>query len=191
MVGFASSTSNGEATITTTAAAVPEKSTAAATSDRNRYIGRSVYWSPEEQSLLEKLLPRYASYNLVQRYAKIAVKLHGEKTIYDVALRVRWMNGKAVCQQVKPSSDASNHSNGLDHAPLSSSIDNDDDTDDDESYKAIGGTAVHLLEQINQAMNHFDANITTFTVNKTTYVIKKYNFCDKFLTRPFGHLCYG
>ncbi|KAK4407577.1 hypothetical protein Sango_0338700 [Sesamum angolense] len=55
--------------------------------------GLSLEWTPEEQSMLEDLLAKYASESNIVRYAKIAQALK-DKTVRDVALRCRWMNKK-------------------------------------------------------------------------------------------------
>ncbi|OMP10432.1 hypothetical protein COLO4_04514 [Corchorus olitorius] len=54
--------------------------------------GISNDWTPDEQSLLEELLAKYASDSTIVRYAKIAMQLK-DKTVRDVALRCRWMTG--------------------------------------------------------------------------------------------------
>ncbi|KAK1426902.1 hypothetical protein QVD17_15582 [Tagetes erecta] len=73
---------------------------------------------------------------------------------------------KAACEQVKSSSHATNNSNGLHCAQLSTSIDNDEDMDDEISYKAIGGAAARLLEQNEQAIKEFAANLSAFKLHE-------------------------
>ncbi|MBA0590150.1 hypothetical protein Gorai_018867 [Gossypium raimondii] len=55
--------------------------------------GISINWTPDEQSILEDLLAKYASDSTIVRYAKIAMRLK-DKTVRDVALRCRWMTKK-------------------------------------------------------------------------------------------------
>ncbi|KAA3474793.1 F21O3.28 protein isoform 3 [Gossypium australe] len=55
--------------------------------------GISKNWTPDEQSILEDLLAKYASDSTIVRYAKIAMRLK-DKTVRDVALRCRWMTKK-------------------------------------------------------------------------------------------------
>ncbi|KAJ6319361.1 hypothetical protein OIU78_014888, partial [Salix suchowensis] len=57
--------------------------------------GISVEWSPDEQSILDDLLSKYASESNLVRYAKIAMKLK-DKTVRDVAMRCRWMTVSAI-----------------------------------------------------------------------------------------------
>ncbi|KAJ6973900.1 hypothetical protein NC653_034045 [Populus alba x Populus x berolinensis] len=59
--------------------------------------GISVEWSPDEQSILDDLLSKYASESNLVRYAKIAMKLK-DKTVRDVALRcsIGVVSGKAI-----------------------------------------------------------------------------------------------
>ncbi|CAA7399143.1 unnamed protein product [Spirodela intermedia] len=52
--------------------------------------GLAVFWSFEEQLLLEDGLAKYSNEPNIRRYIKIAATLHN-KTVRDVALRCRWM----------------------------------------------------------------------------------------------------
>ncbi|XP_076940123.1 uncharacterized protein LOC143609181 [Bidens hawaiensis] len=143
--------------------------------------GLSVEWAPDEQSLLEELLTKYASDTSVLRYAKIAKKLQ-DKTVRDVALRCRWMtkkeNGKRrkednssrknkdkkekVTELAKLSSHTTNRANGPPYTQSAVSMDSDDGI----SYKAIGGTAGQLLEQNAQAFDQISANFAAFKVHE-------------------------
>ncbi|KAF8044712.1 hypothetical protein N665_7193s0001, partial [Sinapis alba] len=59
------------------------------------YHSRSaMYWSSQEQAILEDGLVRYSSEPSISRYAKIALKLQNNKNIRDVAMRCRWMHTK-------------------------------------------------------------------------------------------------
>ncbi|KAF7824258.1 uncharacterized protein G2W53_022402 [Senna tora] len=91
---------------------VPESSSAAVAMKHNP--GISLDWTPDEQAILEEglakialnscflsypfelfdmSLERFTSESNILRYAKIALQLQN-KTVRDVALRVRWMNKK-------------------------------------------------------------------------------------------------
>nr|GEY72271.1 ZZ-type zinc finger-containing protein [Tanacetum cinerariifolium] len=144
--------------------------------------GLAVEWGPDEQSLLEELLTKYASDSSVLRYAKIAKKLQ-DKTVRDVALRCRWMskkeNGKRRKEDnssrknkdkkekvtehlAKSSSHTTNRANGPPYAQSAVSMDSDDGI----SYKAIGGIAGQLLEQNAQALDQISANFAAFKVHE-------------------------
>ncbi|KAH9793995.1 Histone H2A deubiquitinase (DUF3755) [Citrus sinensis] len=141
--------------------------------------GISTEWTPEEQSILEDLLAKYASDSAVNRYAKIAKQLK-DKTVRDVALRCRWMtkkeNGKrrkedhnsarknkdrkekATDSSAKSSSHLAARPNGPSYAPPMIPM----DTDDGISYRAIGGITGDILEQNAQMFNQISANFGTF-----------------------------
>ncbi|KAG6748823.1 hypothetical protein POTOM_048759 [Populus tomentosa] len=122
--------------------------------------GISVEWSPDEQSILDDLLSKYASESNLVRYAKIAMKLK-DKTVRDVALRCRWMtkkeNGKrrkedhsarknkdrkekATDSSTKSSSHLTTRPNGPSYAPMIP-IDNDDGV----SYKGLDYTSARVV----------------------------------------------
>ncbi|KAF3617798.1 F21O3.28 protein isoform 3 [Capsicum annuum] len=84
-------TSNGNGA-TSNGLSVPENSVVGPTQAALRHNpGLSVDWTPDEQSLLEELLAKYATESNISRYAKIAMQLK-DKTVRDVALRCRWMS---------------------------------------------------------------------------------------------------
>ncbi|KAG5586101.1 hypothetical protein H5410_046535, partial [Solanum commersonii] len=86
-------TGNGNGA-TTNGLSVPENSVVGPTQAALRHNpGLSVDWTPDEQSLLEELLAKYATESNISRYAKIAMQLK-DKTVRDVALRCRWMSVK-------------------------------------------------------------------------------------------------
>ncbi|KAI7738454.1 hypothetical protein M8C21_031583 [Ambrosia artemisiifolia] len=178
------STSNGNGTTANGGGtAVPENSVVGPTQSALRHNpGLSAEWAPDEQSLLEELLTKYASDSAVLRYAKIAKKLQ-DKTVRDVALRCRWMtkkeNGKRRKEDnnsrknkdkkekvtehlAKSSSHNTNRANGPPYAQSAVSMDSDDGI----SYKAIGGTAGQLLEQNAQAFDQISANFAAFKVHE-------------------------
>ncbi|OIW03757.1 hypothetical protein TanjilG_30033 [Lupinus angustifolius] len=145
--------------------------------------GISLDWTTEEQAILEEGLAEYASASNIVRYAKIALQLQN-KTVRDVALRVRWMNKKENSKRrkddhnlsrkskdkkerisdpaAKPSHFAA-RSNVPPYAPLPMiPMDNDDGI----SYKAIGGPTGELLEQNTQALNQISANLSAFQIQE-------------------------
>ncbi|XP_024047290.1 uncharacterized protein LOC18052524 isoform X2 [Citrus clementina] len=121
--------------------------------------GISTEWTPEEQSVLEDLLAKYASDSAVNRYAKIAKQLK-DKTVRDVALRCRWMTEKATDSSAKSSSHLAARPNGPSYAPPMIPM----DTDDGISYRAIGGITGDILEQNAQMFNQISANFGTFQI---------------------------
>lgn len=62
--------------------------------------GVSRDWTPEEQSILEEGLIKYASESNLMRYAKIAVLL-SNKTVRDVALRCKWIAKRDIGKRRK------------------------------------------------------------------------------------------
>ncbi|KAK9057483.1 hypothetical protein SSX86_022319 [Deinandra increscens subsp. villosa] len=160
------STSNGNGSTTTDGgrSAVPENS-AVGPSERalKHKIRLSKDWTPDEQSVLEELLTKYASDSKVMRFAKIAFKLRG-KTMRDVALRSKWTTEKVEDQHVEPSSLATNNSS-------SGSINSDDH---DISYEGsfwllqrFSGESRQLLEENLQAMKQISANFSAnFSASK-------------------------
>uniref|UniRef100_A0A803Q214 Uncharacterized protein n=1 Tax=Cannabis sativa TaxID=3483 RepID=A0A803Q214_CANSA len=120
----------------------------------------------------------YASESTIIRYAKIAMLLQN-KTVRDVALRVRWMNKKEHSKRRKeehnlsrknkdkkervadPSAKSSHYtarSNVPPYAPPMIPVDNDDGI----PFKAIGGATGEILEQTSQVLNQISANIANF-----------------------------
>lgn len=153
--------------------AVPDSSV----THRNN-TGISVLWTSQEQSILDELLTKYETQNNIVRYAKIAMKLK-DKTVRDVALRIRWMskkeNGKRrkedhnpsrkskdkkdkVIESLAKSSQVANRSSGPPHAQL---MVVSMESDDGISYEAIGGITGHLLEQNAQELDQISANFST------------------------------
>lgn len=150
--------------------------------------GISVEWSPDEQSILDDLLSKYASESTLVRYAKIAMKLK-DKTVRDVALRCRWMtkkeNGKrrkedhsarknkdrkekATDSSTKSSSHLTTRPNGPSYAPMIP-IDNDDGV----SYKDIGGATGELLEKNAQILSQISSNFSSFQVHDNINLLGK------------------
>ncbi|KAJ8559264.1 hypothetical protein K7X08_000032 [Anisodus acutangulus] len=161
---------------------VPENSVVGPTQAALRHNpGLSVDWTPDDQSLLEELLAKYATESNISRYAKIAMQLK-DKTVRDVALRCRWMSKKEIGKRRKDDHNSrkskekkekvtdsmpkcthvANHANGPPYAQSIMAM----DIDDGISYKAIGGTAGQLLEQNAQALDQISANFAVFKIQE-------------------------
>lgn len=174
-------TGNGNGA-TTNSLSVPENSVVGPTQAALRHNpGLSVDWTPDEQSLLEELLAKYATESNISRYAKIAMQLK-EKTVRDVALRCRWMSKKEIGKRRKDdhnsrknkdkkekvtdsmpkSSHVANRANGPPYAQSVMSM----DCDDGITYKAIGGPTGQLLEQNAQALDQISANFAIFKIQE-------------------------
>lgn len=92
MNGSESNTNGASASNNDGRSALPEKF--AVVTGFKRDVVISFDWTPDEQSLLEELLVKYASdNNKAMSYAKIAQELH-DKTARDVAIRVSLMEEK-------------------------------------------------------------------------------------------------
>lgn len=144
--------------------------------------GISLDWSPEEQSILKDGLAKYASESNIVRYAKIAQQLNN-KTVRDVALRVRWMNKKENSKRRKDDHNLSRKSKDKKervsdpaaksshfaarpsvppYAPPMITMDNDDGI----PYSAIGGPTAELLEQNAQTMTQISANLSSLQLQE-------------------------
>ncbi|XWS36647.1 hypothetical protein CRYUN_Cryun20dG0103100 [Craigia yunnanensis] len=152
--------------------------------------GISVDWTPDEQSMLEDLLAKYASDSAIVRYAKIAMRLK-DKTVRDVALRCRWMtkkeNGKrrkedhnsarknkdrrekGTDSSTKSTSHLTTRPNGPSYTPPMILMDNDDGI----PYKAIGGVTGELLEQNAQMFNQISTNFAAFQMHDNINLLCK------------------
>ncbi|RYR22917.1 hypothetical protein Ahy_B03g068204 [Arachis hypogaea] len=136
--------------------------------------GVAVEWNLEEQAILEDGLARYAGVGSnVTVYATIAQQLQ-DKTVRDVALRVRWMkevrykekniqNSKRRKDDLKLTKKSRNRkekvsgpSSRLTAAPsdVASSVPG-------MPYKAIGGLIGTLMEQNAQAFNQISKNLAS------------------------------
>ncbi|KAI4324337.1 hypothetical protein L6164_023884 [Bauhinia variegata] len=144
--------------------------------------GISLDWTAEEQAILEDGLSKFGSESNIIRYAKIALQLQN-KTVRDVALRVRWMTKKENSKRRKdehnltrrskdkkervsdPSAKSSHFAarpNVPSYPPPMLTMDNDDGI----SFKAIGGPTGELLEQNAQALNQISANLSAFQIQE-------------------------
>ncbi|KAK4766121.1 hypothetical protein SAY87_007763 [Trapa incisa] len=159
---------------------VPESS--ATVSGMKHNPGISMEWTSEEQAILDHGLSEFASDSNMLRYAKIAIRLKN-KTVRDVALRVRWMTKKENSKRRKEEHNLSRkskdkkekvndssakssqfvaHPNVPSYAPPMVMMDNDDGI----SFKAIGGPTGELLEQNAQIFNQISANLAAFQVQE-------------------------
>ncbi|CAI8592189.1 unnamed protein product [Vicia faba] len=151
--------------------------------------GISLDWTPEEQATLEDGLSKYASESNIVRYAKIAQQLNN-KTVRDVALRVRWMNKKEnskrrkddhnlsrkskdkkerVSDPAAKSSQFSARPNVPPYAPPMIAMDNDDGI----PYAAIGGPTAELLEQNARALSRVSANLSSLQIQDNINLLRQ------------------
>ncbi|KAK8630554.1 hypothetical protein V6N13_079342 [Hibiscus sabdariffa] len=152
--------------------------------------GISLDWTPEEQTMLEDLLVKYASDSTIVRYAKIAMQLK-DKTVREVALRCRWMskkeNGKrrkedhssarknkdrrekGTDSSAKSTPHLTARPNGPAYALPMIPIDNDDGI----PYEAIGGVTGELFEQNAQMFNQISSNFAAFQVHDNINLLCK------------------
>ncbi|KAI3526415.1 hypothetical protein L1887_05668 [Cichorium endivia] len=164
MNGPKSNTNGASASNTDGRSALPEKF-AVVTSDHGfkRDTVISFDWTPDEQSLLEQLLVKYASdNNKAMSYAKIAQELH-DKTARDVAIREKEKEkekekGKKKRDDNGPSRKQKDRREKIAKQPATNRASMD--TDDGIYYKGIGGLSGNLLEQNAQAMDQISANIS-------------------------------
>ncbi|KAI3526413.1 hypothetical protein L1887_05666 [Cichorium endivia] len=173
MNGSKSNTNGASASNNDGGSALPEKF--AVVTGFKRDVVISFDWTPDEQSLLEQLLVKYASdNNKAMSYAKIALELH-DKTARDVAIRCLLMEvgalshssfenerekekGKKKRDDNGPSRKQKDRREKIAKQPAKSGASMD--TDDGISYKGIGGLSGNLLEQNAQAMDQISANIS-------------------------------
>ncbi|XP_042495205.1 uncharacterized protein LOC122074460 [Macadamia integrifolia] len=145
--------------------------------------GLSTDWTAEEQSILDEGLAKYASESIIVRYAKIAMQLQ-DKTVRDVALRLKWMTKKESGKRRKedhnltrknkdkkekvtdPSARSSSHLGSRPNVPPYALPMIPVDNDDGISYEAIGGATGQMLEQNAQAFNQISANLSTYQIRE-------------------------
>ncbi|KAI3526416.1 hypothetical protein L1887_05669 [Cichorium endivia] len=165
MNGSESNTNGASASNTDGRSALPEKF-AVVTGFKRGDVVISFDWTPDEQSLLEQLLVKYASDdNKAMSYAKIALELQ-DKTARDVAIREKEKekeNGKKKRDDNDPSRKQKDRRETIAKQPATDRASMD--TDDGISYKVIGGLSGNLLEQNAQAMDQISANISAKKVN--------------------------
>ncbi|XP_043707958.1 uncharacterized protein LOC122657350 [Telopea speciosissima] len=142
--------------------------------------GLSTEWTAEEQSIVDEGLTKFASESSIVRYAKIAMQLQ-DKTVRDVALRLRWMtkkeNGKRrkedhnfarknkdKKEKVTEPSAKSTQLGARPNVPQYAlpMIPNDDGI----SYEVIGGATGQMLEQNAQAFNQISVNLSAYQIQE-------------------------
>ncbi|KAI4334627.1 hypothetical protein L6164_019292 [Bauhinia variegata] len=165
----------------------PESSGAGLAMDNNPVI--CLDWTAEEQAILEDGLAKFASEPNIISYANVAQQLQN-KTVRDVALRVRWMTKKENSKRRKddhnltrkskdkkervydPSAKSSHFAAGRNVPPYASPVITMDN-DDGISYKAIGGSTGELLEQNAQVLNQISANLAAFQIQENINLLSQ------------------
>lgn len=144
----------------------------------NAYL--TVEWTPEEQSVVEELLVKYASESKMYCYAQIARQLK-DKYLRDVVLRCRWMSEKEkekrgkghisrknedkeekVADSMPKLAYVANRTNGTPNAQAVMST----DTPYGMSYEEIGGPTGQLLEQNTLILDQINANFATLKIQE-------------------------
>ncbi|XP_073284251.1 uncharacterized protein [Primulina huaijiensis] len=140
----------------------------------------SMEWTPEEQTMLEEGLAKYASESNIIRYAKIAQQLKN-KTVRDVALRCRWMTKKEITKRRKddfnvrkskerkekvvdssPKPSRFAIQSGFSHASGLAS----DGYDDGISYNDVTGVTRRLIEQNSWAFKQISSNLASHQIDE-------------------------
>ncbi|KAK8481489.1 hypothetical protein V6N13_004412 [Hibiscus sabdariffa] len=152
--------------------------------------GISLDWTPEEQTMLEDLLVKYASDSTIVRYAKIAMQLK-DKTVREVALRCRWMSKKENGKRRKEDHNSARKNKDRREKGTDSSAKSTPhliarpngpayplpmipmDNDDGIPYEAIGGATGELFEQNAQMFNQISANFAAFQVHDNINLLCK------------------
>lgn len=144
----------------------------------NHNPGITLNWSPQENSLMQELLVKYASVSNATKYAIVALQLN-DKTAVDVSLRINWLKeNKKENRKRRKDDDNSSRKNkdkkekvadpsakSLSNGPLYAQTVVSVDSDDDISYKAIGAANRQLLEQNARAMDQISANFRAFKIH--------------------------
>lgn len=144
----------------------------------NAYL--TVEWTPEEQSVVEELLVKYASDSKMYCYAQIARQLK-DKYLRDVVLRCRWMSEKEkekrgkghiswknedkeekVADSMPKLTHVANRTNGPPNAQAVMST----DTPYGMCYEEIGGPTGQLLEQNALILDQINANFATLKIQE-------------------------
>lgn len=149
----------------------------------NPDVELAVEWSPEEQSILEGGLSKYADELNILKYIKISAMLP-EKTVRDVALRCRWMtrkeNGKRrkseeyyigkKMKDRKEKLESSSKSSTCSAPPLNmgaySMMMHHRSQNDRILCEGISGTTRRLLDENAQFFSHITANLATFKIQE-------------------------
>lgn len=141
--------------------------------------GLALKWTPEELTIFDDGLTKYAADTFLVRCAKIAMELP-DKMARDVALRCRWMTKKENGKRRKddhnpsrkskdrkekvadPSTKSASHLAVRPNVPPYAMPMMPMDNDDGISFKAIGGATGQLLEQNAQVFNQISANFASY-----------------------------
>ncbi|CAN0858013.1 hypothetical protein LINGRAHAP2_LOCUS7037 [Linum grandiflorum] len=142
----------------------PERSNSGAVLKHNPGISND--WTPEEQSILEDGLSKYASESNIIRYAKIAMQVQKKEFSKrrkedNLSRKSKDKKEKLTDASTKPSSFVA-RPNGPAYANTVVPIDYDDGI----SCKAIGGLTGDLLEQNAQALSQITSNLSTMQIQE-------------------------
>lgn len=144
--------------------------------------GISTDWTPDEQSILEDGLSKYATESNIIRFAKIAVQLPN-KNVRDVALRCRWMTKKENSKRRKEEHSLMRKSKDRKEKMTDSSANSShliaqtgfppyaqgmvtNGNANGMLYSAIGGATGQLLQQNAQALEQISANLETLQLHE-------------------------
>lgn len=144
--------------------------------------GISMDWTPEELTILEEGLVKYASESSIVRYAKIATHLDN-KTIRDVAMYCRWLNSfriqkKDVSKRRKEDTSLTRKSKERKEKMLDPSVMNSQgmqsafppyemlNCDNGMTYNDITNATWLLIRQNKQALDMISANIAARKVHE-------------------------
>ncbi|KAJ4866326.1 hypothetical protein Rs2_10195 [Raphanus sativus] len=147
-------------------------------SEMRHHLGSTMYWSSEEQAILEHGLVRYSAEPSISRYAKIALELQNNKTIRDIAMRCRWMHTKENNKRRKEDHTVSGRArvdnqevidmvvarNSAAHLFASSHL-----------LREVDGITSELLKQNEQLLSRISANLTNLTSLKLTENLTLFN----------------
>ncbi|XP_051133516.1 uncharacterized protein LOC127253122 [Andrographis paniculata] len=147
----------------------------------------SMDWTPEEQTLLEEGLSKFATESNIIRYAKIAVQLKN-KTVRDVALRCRWMTKKEISKRRKDDSNArkikDRKEKVIDSSPRLSRLGiqsglsqfpgfKSNCNDDVVSYNVITGNTRQLLQQNAWVFKQISSNLATHQIHENINLLSQ------------------
>ncbi|CAH8351144.1 unnamed protein product [Eruca vesicaria subsp. sativa] len=131
--------------------------TSPGSSEMKHQSGSAMYWSSEEQAILEDGLVRYSSEPIISRYAKIALELQNNKTIRDIAMRCRWINTKDNNKRRKEVHEVSGRARVDNKEIIDMVVASNSAT---HFLREEDGIASELLKQNEQLLNQISANLT-------------------------------
>ncbi|KAL5552995.1 hypothetical protein UlMin_040396 [Ulmus minor] len=154
-------------------------------------VGLAVEWSVDEQYRLEEGLAKYADEPNIMKYIKIAAMLR-DKTVRDVALRVRWMMrkrrkpdehmiGKKVNNRKDKLVESSSKANGpaslaLDMTGYPLIINNmgqNQYMSSEDVLSHINGPAKYIFEQNAQAFHQISANLSMYKLQENIDLLSR------------------